>query len=101
VGSFLFQDVPPEAYPHGVVFTGEGEHRFLIASAEKALCDELYRSPVVRSMGRLEQLLFEDLRVDISVFNQLDLEALVFLAERYKATTLRTFVKFVRKRSNA
>jgi hypothetical protein len=52
-------------------------------------------------MGRLEQLLFEDLRVDTSVFNQLDLEALVFLAERYKATTLGTFVKFARKRSHA
>jgi hypothetical protein len=101
VGSFLYQDVPAEVYPLGVVFTGEGEHRFLIASAEKALCDELYRSPVMRSMGRLEQLLFEDLRLDTSVFNQLDLEALIFLAERYKATTLGTFVKFARKRSHA
>ena len=74
---------------------------FLIASAEKALCDELYRSPVIRSMGRLEQLLFEDLRLDTFVFNELDLEALIFLAERYKATTLGMFVKFIRKRSNA
>jgi len=101
VGSFLYQDVPPEAYPHGVTFTGEGAHRFLIASAEKALCDQLYRTPVIRSMGRLEELLFEDLRLDPSTFNQLDLGALIWLADHYKATTLGTLVKFVRKTSNA
>jgi hypothetical protein len=101
VGSFLYQDVPSEAYTHGVIFTGEGDHRFLIASAEKAVCDELYRSPVIRSMRRLEQLLFEDLRLDSSAFNQLDLGALIFLADQYKATTLGTFVKFLRKTTNA
>lgn len=101
VGSFLYQGVPSEAYTHGVIFTGEGDHRFLIASAEKAVCDELYRSPVIRSMQRLEQLLFEDLRLDSSAFNQLDRGALIFLADQYKATTLGTFVKFLRKATNA
>ena len=101
VGSFLYQDVPAGVYPHGVMFTGEGAHRFLIASAEKALCDELYRTSGVRSMGRLEHLLFEDLRLDPSAFNQLDHGALLLLAVHYKTASLGTLVKFVRKRFNA
>lgn len=98
VGSFLYQDVPAGVYPHGVMFAGEGEHRFLIASAEKALCDELYLTSGVRSMGRLEYLLFEDLRLDLPAFNQLDHGALMLLAVHYKTATLATLVKFVRKR---
>lgn len=101
VGSFLYQDVPAGVYPHRVMFASEGEHRFLIASAEKALCDELYLTSGVRSMGRLEYLLFEDLRLDLPAFNQLDHGALMVLAVHYKAATLATLVKFVRKRINA
>lgn len=98
VGSFLYQDVPADVYPHGVMFAGEGEHRFLIASAEKALCDKLYLTSGVRSMGRLKHLLFEDLRLDLPAFNQLDHGALMVLADHYKTATLATLVKFVRKR---
>ncbi len=101
VGSFLYQDVPAGVYPHGVMFAGEGEHRFLIASAEKALCDELYLTSGVRSLGRLEHLLFEDLRLDLPAFNQLDHGALMLLAVHYKTATLATLVKFVRKKINA
>jgi len=95
VGSFLYQDVPAGAYPHGVIFAGEGKQRFLIASAEKALCDALYRIPVVRSLRRLEHLLFEDWRLDSSAFRHLNHAALVALANHYKTTTLGTLVKFV------
>jgi len=101
VGSFLYQDIPATAYPHGIVFTGDGQNRILIASAEKALCDELYRISGIRSLGRLERLLFEDLRLDPGLFSQLDHNALISLAGNYKTLTLETLVRFFRKKNNA
>lgn len=97
VGSFLYQDVPSRAYSRGVMFTGEGRRRFLMATAGKALCDTLYQISGVRSLERLEQLLFEDMRLDPEGFSALDHEQIIFLAEHYKTTTLNTLIKFVRR----
>jgi predicted transcriptional regulator of viral defense system len=101
VGSFLYQDVPAGVYSHGVTFAGGGQNRFLMASPEKAVCDALYRASGVRSMSRLEQLLFEDLRLDPEAFKRLDLGALIALAGHYKTATLNTLAKFARKMSHA
>ena len=99
VGSFLYQDVPCGAYPHGVIFVGEGKQRFLMASAEKALCDSLYQISGVRSLGRLERLLFADLRLDPEGFQSLDHAALIELADHYRTMTLGTLMKYVRKQA--
>lgn len=101
VSSFLYQDVPPAAYPHDVTFAGDGRHRFLIASAEKALCDALYQTPGVRSIKQLDHLLFEDLRVDPDAFNGLDHNKIILLAGYYKTTTLGTLAKSIGKRGHA
>ena len=101
VVSFLYQDVPSAVYPHDITFADDGRHRFLIASAEKALCDVLYQNPGVRSMKRLENLLFENLRMAPEAFNGLDHEKIIFLTHHYKATTLGTLARFVRKMNNA
>jgi len=99
VGSFFYQDVPSGAYPHGVMLAGEGRQGFLIASAEKALCDALYRISGIRSLGRLENLLFSDLRLDPEGFHALDHAALIVLAEHYRTVTLATLMKFVEKQA--
>ncbi len=99
VGSFLYQDVPSRAYSHGVMLAGEGRHRFLMATAEKALCDTLYRISGVRSLERLEQLLFGDLRVDPEGFSGLDYGDLMQLAEHYRTVTLGMLMKFVGKQA--
>ena len=97
VGSFFYQDIPVDVYPHGVKLVGEDKSRFLMASAEKALCDELYRISGIRSIKRLENLLFEDLRINVALFSQLDHNALNFFAGKYKTTTFHTFIKFLRR----
>jgi hypothetical protein len=101
VGSFFYHDVPAVVYPRGVIFTGENKHRFLMATAEKALCDELYRISGIRSQSRLERILFEDLRLDPSAFNNLNYADLILLADQYKTATLGTFGNLVRKMKNA
>jgi hypothetical protein len=97
VGSFLYQDIPAEAFPYGIGFVGEGQNRFLMASAEKALCDELYCISGIRSISKLEILLFEDLRLDRNLFNSLDLNTLNLFAGRYNTSTLDTFLKYITK----
>jgi len=101
VGSFFYQDVPAAAYPDKIVFAGERRRRFLMASAEKALCDELYRVSGVRSIKSMAALLFEDLRLDPSLFSELDKDELMALANLYRATTLTTFVKFLKRGGDA
>jgi hypothetical protein len=101
VASFLYQDVPSAAYPHDITFAADGRRRFLIASAEKALCDTLYQTAGVRSMKQLDLLLFENLRIDPNAFHGLDHNKITLLAGYYKTTTLGSFAKFIRKLNHA
>ena len=101
VGSFFYQDVPASAYPYGITFMGEVHNRFLMASPEKALCDELYRISGIRSIRRIEALLFEDLRLDPHEFSRLDRNALKNFCACYHAVTLNTFAKFLKRKRDA
>jgi hypothetical protein len=100
-GSFFYQDVPAAAYPHGITLMGETPGRFLIACPEKALCDELYRIAGIRSIQGVEALLFEDLRLDLDEFRQLDLKVLRDLSAYYHTSTLQAFGKFLQRRRHA
>ena len=80
-------------------FVGRGRDRYLMASPEKAICDELYRVAGIRSIQRMQDLLFEDLRLDRERFMELDRQDLLSLSGRYSATTLDTFARFVRRQS--
>ena len=101
VGSFFYQDIPAGAYPYGVMLVGKDQNRFLMASAEKALCDELCRISGIRSIRRMETLLFEDLRLDQTLFSRLDHSALMSLAGKYNTLTLGTFKNFLRRYGDA
>ena len=94
-GTFFYQDVPASAYPYGITFMGEAPRRFLMAVPEKALCDELYRVSGIRSMQRIRDLLFDDLRLDPDEFSKLDKKALIHFAAYFQSTTLSTFAKFL------
>ncbi|WP_045221991.1 type IV toxin-antitoxin system AbiEi family antitoxin domain-containing protein [Desulfonatronum thioautotrophicum] len=99
IGSFFYQDIPANAYPFGIRFVGRGRDRYLMASPEKAICDELYRVAGIRSIQRMQDLLFEDLRLDRERFMELDRQDLLSLSGRYSATSLDTFARFVRRQS--
>jgi len=97
VGSFFYQDVPGRVFHQSVVFIGEGRERFLGASPEKALCDELYTIPGVRSVKLVERTIFEDLRIDEADFFQLDLKHMLDISQGYRTETIQSFLRFVRK----
>lgn len=97
LGTFSYRDIPKEAYPHGVCWKQEGNYSYLIASPEKALCDMLYIKPTVRSLGALQEMLFDDLRIDEDVFARLQADKMLELTERYLSHNLQMLARLVEK----
>lgn len=94
-GTYLYRNVPNEAYPYFVkAFTNE-TYSYFIASPEKALCDMLYILPPTRSMKEFRELLFLDLRINEVAFKELNLDDILFLNEKYKSTNVRRLVKLI------
>ena len=83
-GLFFYQDVPDKAYPFGIEIVSEGDYVYQMATPEKAICDKLYSVSPVGSLKALEQLLFEDLRIDRTEFEKLNKDDLIFLCGLYQ-----------------
>ena len=96
-GSFVYRDVPRAVYPFAVVLEASEQPRFLIASAEKALCDLLYTITGIRSFSDLEVLLFDDLRIEDERFQALDKKMLFELSKLYHTETLRVLSAYTRR----
>jgi hypothetical protein len=95
-GLFTYRDIPRAAYPHGIQLIIEGKFSFQIASPEKAICDQLYKIVGIDSHKKLSSLLFEDLRIEESDFNNLNKSFLSFLAIKYQSVTLKTLHSWLR-----
>ena len=96
-GTFFYRDIPPQVYSKSVVLYNETSPSFLIASPEKALCDQLYTVKKIRSLSSMEDLLYKDLRIDRFIFNNLDFNLLHNLAGLYRTETHETFKKYLEK----
>lgn len=64
-GLFLYRDVPKEAYQYEVLLKCEKNYSYQIATPEKALCDKLYTLSSLKNYKELENMLFDDLRIDV------------------------------------
>ena len=95
-GTYTYRDVPSAAFPFEVEQYDKAGYAVRIASAEKALCDKLYTISPCKNMKELEYLLFEDLRIDRQSFQQLRMQLLIQLTEKYKTknhTLLRNYIR--------
>ncbi len=97
-GTFFYRDIPANVYPLEFFLESSGTPRFLIASAEKALCDLLYTISGIRSLKEVEELLFEDLRLDEELFDDLDPHTLFRLSFLYGTETLDSFLRYIKNR---
>lgn len=88
-GIFTYRDVPDKVYSYGIRIVQEGEYSFAIASAEKAICDQLYKTSPVANYKELEQLLFENLRIDEEDFVALNSDDILFIADKYHSTNVK------------
>ena len=97
-GTFSYRDIPPQAYPYGIIIKEEGEYTFMIASKEKALCDKLYELPPVSNQKELEKLLFQDMRIDEYEFEKLNRNDIYFIAPKYHSNNLKHLANYLRRK---
>ena len=89
--TFEYRSIPNDVFPYGILFIKNQDGiRYKIASKEKALCDTLYLKYPVRTIDELKKLLFEDLRIDINEFINLDFTFINNIAPLYHSNTLIT-----------
>ena len=95
IGNFHYYHVPDLVFPWGVDKITEGDYSFLIAIPEKALLDTLYR--ISKYDTSLEDLLYDDLRLDEELIKKLDLEIVKQVAPDYKRNICREFATWLGK----
>ena len=96
-GVFSYRDVPEEAFPCGVQPLTENGYSYRLATPEKATCDELYKLSPCANLAELEQLLFENLRIDRQAFLGLDLAEMEQLAALYQTKNHKLLRSWLRK----
>ncbi len=84
VGLFLYRYIHPRVYPYGIHRVDENGEGFLIASPEKAVCDTLSKFKDIKTMAALNELLYDDLRMDQDSVMRLDKALLNILSGLYR-----------------
>ena len=96
-GTFTYRDIPSSVYSYGLEMKKEGNYAYLLASPEKALCDQLYKAKPVSNYRELQNLLFEDLRIEEHEFRKLNADDVALLAEKYGSTNIKKLSSFMRR----
>ncbi len=97
IGTFTYRDIPSKVYFYGVDIVREGNYSYKIATAEKALCDQMYKMKVVANYTELRELLFEDMRIEEDELRKLSVENITFLAEKYGSTNVKRLGGLLRR----
>ena len=94
-GLFTYRDVPKEAFPFFVKAYELDTYSYFIASPEKALCDLLYIKQPVKSIKELKMLLFDDLRINKDIFDQLVFKDILYLSSKYISNNIKYLKKMI------
>lgn len=95
-GTYIYRDVPKEVFRLGVIYFDENPYSYQVATIEKALCDKLYTISPVKNVSELRRLLFDDLRIDETKFNELKKNDLLQIAPLYRTTNLNLLIKLLK-----
>ena len=99
-GTFTYRDIPMLAYPEEIILKEENNYSYQIATPEKALCDKLYTLSPLNNYFNLENMLFNDLRIDKENFNKLNIEKIEKLSNLYHSTNINLLAKYMRRNIN-
>lgn len=99
-GLFTYKDIPNEAFPFETILHVENDYSFIIASPEKAICDQLYICAPCSNRKELRALLFEDLRIDETAFGNTNLKTMAELAELYKTSNHKLLLSMIKEIEN-
>ena len=94
-GLFLYQDVNSNAYPYDIKQIEIDGIKVMIASKEKALLDLLSVISPRNNRKELTDLLFDDLRIDEAMFDELDKDKIIKLCDLYSSKTLKILKKYM------
>lgn len=100
-GIFEYRDIPEEAYPHGYTLIDSKPYPVLIATREKALCDELSILKPIRGKNDFSDYLFNGMRLDEEEFEDLDFKLLNKLAAKYHRTNLYQLIDLIGRKQQA
>lgn len=92
-GIFSYRDIPSAAYPYEIKLYTENGYSYQLAGAEKSLCDQLYKMPPVKNQKELQELLFENLRIEPDALKELNFNLIFQLAPLYRSRNLNLFSK--------
>lgn len=99
-GTFTYRDIPSLAYPEEIILKEEKNYSYQIATKEKALCDKLYTLKTLNNYSDLKKMLFEDLRIDIDSFNNLNTENIEKLSNLYHSKNIKLLARYKRSTEN-
>ncbi len=99
-GTFTYRDVPVLVYPEEIILKEENDYAYQIATPEKALCDKMYTLPPLNNYSNLENMLFNDLRIDEEEFIKLDVDKIRSLSELYHSTNIDLLARYMRRNIN-
>lgn len=99
-GVFLYRDVPSNVYPLGINLIEENGYIYQIATPEKALCDKLYTLSPLNNMTELENVLYNDLRIDIDELNKFNIQELEIISNFYHSTNVDLLYRYMRRNFN-
>ena len=83
-----------------IILKEENNYSYQIATPEKALCDKLYTLKSLKNYSNLEKMLFEDLRIDIEEFKNLNIEKIEKLSNLYHSKNIELLAKYKRRKKD-
>ncbi|MDO4177727.1 MAG: hypothetical protein Q4D21_00925 [Phascolarctobacterium sp.] len=96
-GVFTYRDIPEAAFPYFYKRELVGERPYLIATREKALCDQLSTLSPIRGINDFREYLFDGMRLDEDIFAELDFAKIRRIAPLYHRTNLNQLVRLLSK----
>ncbi|MDD3415918.1 MAG: hypothetical protein PHY47_18255 [Lachnospiraceae bacterium] len=96
-GSFTYRDIPAAVFPYYYTRELSGNRPYLIATREKALCDQLCVMAPIRGIHDFREWLFDGMRLDEDIYDELDSEKMKRIAPLYHRINLDQLVRLLEK----
>ncbi|MCR4879485.1 MAG: hypothetical protein K5906_00810 [Bacilli bacterium] len=100
-GTYTYKDIPARVYPLGVKIVEIGDKCYCqMATKEKAICDKLYKCYIVNNYKELEELLFDNLRIDWdTLIEDINIDDLKDIALHYHSNNVTLFYRYLKRKN--
>jgi hypothetical protein len=100
LGEYRYLYLPAAVYPYGLRLAEDDGASYLIASAEKALCDAVYKVPAATTVSQIQSLLLDDWRMDPGGLGALDRDFISWIAPMYGRKALQALAAWFQGRQS-